>query len=688
MREWPDARVVSGLLARVTRRARLQAVVMGLAAGLVLAAVPVAVLLLNGAQARVAALAAGVLAVIGALVAWGRFDASEAVAAATIERRAPECRNLIITAAALLQSAGPTPLAICRVVAQDAAAVAGRLDPGRLLPWGRAAGRLAAAVALCAAAFLVRVPAVAGWLPDSVTEASSAPMVSGVRVTVTPPVYSGLAPASFSNPERVTARAGSRLDLEIRGSGAVVTVETADGVVPALRRGDDAFEATMAVTADGFVAMTPVDAVGGTGPRRLIGLTVLPDRPPVPRITLPGKDLFLREATAALGVTVTATDDLGLRSLRLTYTKVAGMGESFTFTEGEVPLTLTRTSAREWSGTGVLPLAALGLDVGDMVVYRAVAADTQPDARPVESDAFIVEIVSTNDALAEGFAIDDTTDKYALSQQMVIIKTERLMAKAAARPAPSAEAILEEAMTIAAEQRSVRAELVFMTGGHFEDEFVEAAHEHEITDGRLDNAGRADLARAIRDMSRASAELTQGNLLAALEAERSALEAMQRALSRRRFILRTLTQREAIDDSRRLTGTLSDLARARRAVSGAEVPPPVIALRGGLAHLAVLAEASTLTRDHAAALGGVIEELLRAGAGDPAIVDVVAGLSAAGEAMSAGREREARAALTAAASRMTALLRAAAPVSAAGDEAEARRLRGALADVRQRGGGR
>ena len=40
-----------------------------------------------------------------------------------------------------------------------------------------------------------------------------------------------------------------------------------------------------------------------------------------------------------------ATDDFGLRSLALRYTKVTGSGENFEFQEGEIPLTLKPASA-------------------------------------------------------------------------------------------------------------------------------------------------------------------------------------------------------------------------------------------------------------------------------------------------------------------------------------------------------
>lgn len=686
MREWPESRIVIDLLARATRLRALQSAARGAAIGFLVASPLVLIMLLNGAGSGLAALTGLVITAIAAAVAWARCDRTAAASAAAIEMNAPQCRNVLVTAAALLHDQGHTPISVCRVVMFDAAAVGRNLAPSALMPWSRPAGHVAVGAAMFAAAFLVKVPGAAELLPGLRTEASSAPSVSSVRATITPPAYSGLASETVSNPERVAALTGSRVELAIAGGGARMTVETTEGSVEATRQSDGVFVASLTVAADGFVAITPFDAAGSAGPRRLIGLTSTPDRPPLPRVTQPGKDLFLREATEQLKIGVEASDDLGLRSLKLAYTKVAGVGESFTFTEGETPLTLTRASGRQWSGTGSIDLKAMALEVGDMIVYRAVAADARPGAAPVESDAYIVEIVSASEAMAEGFSIDDTRDKYALSQQMVIVKTERLIAKAASRPAPSAEAILEEAMIIAAEQRSVRAELVFMTGGHFEDEFVEAAHEHEISDGRMDNSGRADLGRAIREMSRASAELTDGNLKVALEAEKTALAAMQRALTRRRFILRTLTERESIDDTRRLTGTLSDLARTRRDVADAAVPPSVLALRDGLAQLGELVTRPSLVRADAETVTTITAQLLRTAGGDRAVVDVVAVLSRAAEGISAGSEQVARAALSDAATRMTTLLRAAAPSSSAGADRDARRLKGALADALKRGG--
>jgi hypothetical protein len=112
-------------------------------------------------------------------------------------------------------------------------------------------------------------------------------------------------------------------------------------------------------------------------------------------------------------------------------------------------------------------------------------------------------------------------DRYALSQQMVILKTEKLIAKRATMPAA---ALAEEAAQLAGEQRRVRAEFVFMMGGEFAqevtgedasgdlDETHEAESEGELADGRMANKGRASLLAAVRAMSRAAVALTVADL--------------------------------------------------------------------------------------------------------------------------------------------------------------------------------
>jgi hypothetical protein len=680
MHEWPESQSLLRFLDSVTRRRRLLAAMSGAASGMAVAAVGIAALAVSSwANAWPWALMAPV---IGALIAWWRTPATRQASALAVESRTAHLKNVLVTAEQLLRVPGPTAASVVKVVVEDAARAVASVQTPTLFPLGRRPWWLAASVAAVIAVRAIPVAQVVEWLPTTLTQAAGEPRVTSVAVGVTPPAYSGVAASTVTDPERLTVLEGSELRIEASATASAVRLETAAGVTPmsAVAGSTNTFMATTSAQADGFVAVVPEG-----GARRLIGVTVTPDRAPVPKVTAPGKDLFLRAATDALAITVEATDDLGLRELRLTYTKAAGAGESFTFTEGEVRVAVTRKDARSWTGTATLPLDTMGLEVGDMVVYRAVASDARPGRAAVESDAFIVEIVSESEAMSEGFSIDDTRDKYAISQQMVILKTERLIETAAKR-GTTQEAVYEEAMIIAAMQRSVRAELVFMMGGHFEDEFVEAAHEHEITDGRLDNQGRADLGKAIREMARAAASLTEVSLRDALAAEKLALEAMQRALSRRRFILRTLTQRDAIDDSRRLTGKLADLGRSSRRVTPAPVEPYVAAARQALAQLAVVAAVATPESGESAVIDRVVQSLLTTGGSRQPIVTATTALTQAREAVTRGDVAQARRKMGEASASLSSIVSAASGVVTTGDDPLDRAVRGALADVKGGGG--
>lgn len=676
---------VQRLLRDAARRLGWQAGLRAVSLGAAVAVLPyLAGRFLAAAPPLVWGLALGV-GVTTAGAAWWATRRARTRVAARIEGRVPECRNLLITAEALLAGNLQARSDVRAVVLDDAARRAGAIAPETLWPWSPSVVPPLLAALLWVAATIVPLPQLARGLAG-VAEAAFTPSIAHVEITLTPPAYTGQPASTVRDPDRIAPLAGSRAQVRVVADATAVTMETTTGVIPLSRGVDGVFTGEVRVDADGYMAVTPRGPDGADGVRRLIGVSAVPDRPPEVRITAPAKDLFLQSGATRLTVRLQGGDDIGLRSLRLAFTKAAGAGESFTFTEGEVPVSLTRATAREWTAVGVLPLDTLNLDVGDMVVYRGVATDGRPGAASVESDAFIVEIVSAGNAMAEGFSIDDRQDKYALSQQMVILKTERLLARA---PAMAREAVRDEAMGLAAEQRSVRAEIVFMMGGEFEDEFAEAEHEGELSDGRLDNSGRADLGVATRAMSRAATQLIDGDLKTALATERAALVAMQRALSRRRFILRTLTQREPMDDSRRLQGLLRGLGRGARVVEEATVSPRVLAARTALVVVADISRQAMLTPAHGSQLSAAAAALLKADGRSAPLVDAAARLTTAAASIAAGRTDDATRALIDASTRLTAIVAAelaAAPARPGGTDAAV--LRGALADALRRGGGR
>jgi hypothetical protein len=579
-------------LKRVQTRQVFLAAIEGIAAGLALSVVVVAAVRLVAGNARgmqgdllLFGLAAiPLFALAGATRAWRRRDRT----AAAVERRAPESRNIVLTASELVIPSAARDLHlrspdIIDLVTARAAAAVRSLDAGSLFP----ARRALIALGLSGAVWLGAIALTAARDPDApVTLGAAVPRneVGSIQIVVTPPAYTRRPVQRLTNPARIDAIAGSRIALTVRGSD--IHVETVEGQVPATTPNEFALVAQ----ADGFIAIR-----AGASDRRLIGLTVTPDQTPRVRVTAPGKDMFIADANRHIPVDLDARDDLGLVSLKLRYTKVSGSGERFTFVEGEVPVTVSRADDKSWTAKGVLDLGALKLEQGDMVVYRAAAADTRPGAPLTESDAFIVEITSPLSIAAEGFSVDDQQDKYALSQQMVILKTERLLARATTM---LPESVTYYSQNIAAEQRSVRAEFVFMMGGEVAEDVIaaagmdidetrEAEGESELAAGRMVNRGRVALVDAIRLMSKASSQLNNVDPKSALPDEKAALAALQQAFSRTRYLLRALTQRERLDLSRRLTGVLSLAARDAQPQALPSVDPAVVSLRRSLAAIAV-----------------------------------------------------------------------------------------------------
>ena len=596
MRALPDATELGGFFRRIRTRLFLLRALEGAAAGAVVAGgLVTAGLTSPWIIVAVITVVASVRALFGDRWHFGWWRSNLTLAEA-IERRTSLGRNLIVTAAELLEAKDGVGGYVPGLVVRRATEVSKRIDPGHAFPTRNATIALGGGLVLLAIAIALPSGTSERRTPR-LTSIPGLPAIERVDVTVTPPAYSGLPTTTLANPSRIEALAGSRIALRLSATGSSVQLETASGT-QAVDSSGGTWNATVVAESDGYLALEPRDSSGASGPRHLIGLIVTQDRPPRVTLTAPGRDLFFSNVPASIPVAITADDDLGLGTLKLRYTAVSGSGERFTFIEREVPVTLSRANPRTWTASGTWRLDSLGLAPGDLVVYRAVATDARPGAPPVESDSYVLEVVTPGAIAAEGFAADDERDRYAVSQQMVILKTERLIARRASMPADS---LADAAATLAAEQRQVRAEFVFMMGGELEDaaldlsgtlevsEEAEAEAEGDLLAGRLQNQGRIEMMRAIRSMSRASTALTDANLDQALRDERTALDNLMRAFSRTRFILRALTQRERIDLDRRLSGSLQLTAGLASAAASAELPERVVALRRLMADVAALA---------------------------------------------------------------------------------------------------
>ncbi|HEX3927703.1 MAG TPA: DUF4175 family protein [Gemmatimonadales bacterium] len=681
----PDAAAVAAFVARARRRRARIGAAYGVAVGLVLAFGLGLAGWPAGAWPRTTIINAVILVAIGNVVGAMSMILRRGTVA-DIERRAPECRNLMITAVELTADHASTPEAVAALVWQRAAHLTEQLRLSTVFPARNAFVCIAAGALLWSLTLHHPGPVAAHLLAPA-----AAADILQIDVTVIPPTYAGQPTRTLHNPARVAALAGSRVELDVQARAAGVTMETLHGTQPLAARAAAIYHGELVADADGYIAFQATSGNGHTGARRLLGLAVTADNPPHVRIVLPGKDLHLHDGHQTITLRVEASDDIGLASLRLKYTKVAGSGERFTFTEGETPLIIDRTDARTWTAHANWPLDSLKLDQGDMVVYRAVAADTRPGTVPVESDAFLADVLEPGADAAFGLAMDPDEARYAVSQQMVILKTEHLLARKGSMPAAT---YADSAADIAAEQRRVRAEFVFMMGGELGseptsmselNETAEAEGESELAAGRMVNEGRDALLGAIRFMSRADKSLTDATLPEALGYEHQALTQLQRAFSHKRLILRALTEHERLDLTRRLTGALGAVTSDVLPATTPPVDPRATALRRSLVSIASLAGTGNFAADAAANTTVLAQGVLTVDPSAESLRGVATLLTDAAAAMHSGRTADAHGLLDRATTALAQALRTDLP--AAPDATTATpddQLAGALTDALRR----
>jgi hypothetical protein len=541
------------LLQRRLRLASLAAAVIPAAAGSALIATG---LMLAGASNRAtrvgAALTFAVTAIAAGVVFWRRWTAARVAAYA--ESRTT-LHNIVITAQEIASMRHPAiGSAVRDEVLREAASRLQMALPAIAVSLPRAL-ILPVLMVAAAAVFLTWLPTgVPATTPGQQTaRATAAPSLAAgqLRVIVAPPTYTGRPIETAIDPAVVTAVEGSRIRIETaRSAGRVSLSQLESAGTPAFREESNLWVAEFSPAESVALVVTYSDLPRDIG-TRVLQVRVEPDARPAVRIRTPARDLLFADSAGVVPLEIEAQDDIGLQWLRLRYTRVSGSGETFTFEEGDVPLDVNRSSDTAWQARGRITLPALKLGDGDTVVYRALVADGKPGADPVASESYLIEIGRLAGAASTGFAVDEERDRQGLSQQMLIIKTERLHAD---RSRLTPAALLEQSRMLAVEQRMVRAEFVFMTGGEVADEVEEAEHAHELAEGRLENQSQVELLTAIREMSRAEARLNAADTATALQFERAALRALQRAFDRRRYLLRTMPERTRIDPARRLSG--------------------------------------------------------------------------------------------------------------------------------------
>ena len=585
--EIPSREIVRATLDRGRVRLLTRDALYAVSGAALAGAAGVAVGRLSGAAAI--ALFAAAFGIAAGVVTLRRHSRTTARAALLIERADPSLKNTIITAEELIRYPGRWPDGIGHRVFDDASARLRGFDLRSAVPIARAAALAVAAVLIAVVAPLfVRSHGLGGSVVSRAGSGGHNPAVAPIAARLEPPAYSKRPAVVLTDPSRIEALDGTRLTLTTAMRSPSLRVRFGDRELsPNIDTGDTRFEMTLIES--GYLAIEDRAARAGGEPARLIPVTVTPDRSPAVRVERPGRDLLLASASEAVEVAATASDDIALAALALRYTRVSGSGEQFEFVEGELPLTVTKESPLTWRGLGRIPVASLGLEPGDSLVYRVTARDERPGSGgAAASETFFVEIAGPGQVALEGFEMPPEQERYALSQQMIVVKLRRLRER---ERRLSRDALGEESGAIAAEQRAVRGNFIFLMGGHVEDEEEEAEQSHEIQEGRLENTARREIWRAVSQMTMVEQALSAPDTSAALAAAVKAVEALQRAFTRNRYILRTLPSRLRIDPSRRFSGDLDDVKDGKRPVAPAADPAARLLARQLLTEMIALVPA-------------------------------------------------------------------------------------------------
>jgi hypothetical protein len=201
------------------------------------------------------------------------------------------------------------------------------------------------------------------------------PRLANIQVSVTLPAYAGQAAHDLKpNTGDITALIGSTATIQVRASTALsaARIELSDGSQIPMRVAADGATATLPIAQSGTYAIRLTDTstpepLSNVNPPRF-ALCALEDQPPSAVITRPGRDLIL-PLDSSVELTIEAEDDVGLA-----WVELQARGDSGVWTPVR-HWDFAALDVRQRTLSAALDLAPFKLKTGDVLLYRAVAAD-------------------------------------------------------------------------------------------------------------------------------------------------------------------------------------------------------------------------------------------------------------------------------------------------------------------------
>ncbi len=208
------------------------------------------------------------------------------------------------------------------------------------------------------------------------------PRVAGVQMRITPPAYTGQA-SRLQTGGDATIVAGSMVSMQARISGGRVVVASLEGdgpaaasVLPSPDGQGQLVRASLLAQKDRawWWRLTGEDGIAGETPERW-HLAVVADAPPDVHLQGPAAFAPLIASDGRLPLTISASDDLGLRSLSLIITTASG---------SEHRSLALANLARSSSTSMVLELGDWHLAEGEVLGLQAEAEDCGGPVHPLQ----------------------------------------------------------------------------------------------------------------------------------------------------------------------------------------------------------------------------------------------------------------------------------------------------------------
>ena len=307
---------------------------------------------------------------------------------------------------------------------------------------------------------------------------------------------------------QVAALVGSQ--IEISGEDAetptAVVRSTVDSVVPhplTVTRSGDRWTTRLTMPE------SPADArfALGTANRQLL-LEPRADSIPVVHLELPARDSVFREPKGIVALGATAHDDLGLQTVSFELIITSGEGERFT-AKSSVLAAQRLNGERDHKWRTSLALDTMKLVPGDIIHMRAVARDRNPDAShelgASETRTFRIARANEYDSIAVDPAPPPEVQKSLMSQRMLLILTEKLVARLKTTPR---ETIVSESRKLAADQVRLRKAVGNLVFQRLEGE-DSGEHSHSADDGH-DHGVQMEQGKLVISASGGAAPMTDG----------------------------------------------------------------------------------------------------------------------------------------------------------------------------------